>query len=58
MRFFSPIWNRGSTKIFLPGDPQTALSYLGNVVLFVQYALVKFKVCIKIKGSFFSNVIS
>jgi len=29
----------------LAGDPQTALSHLGNVVLFVQYALVKFKVC-------------
>ena len=29
----------------LAGDPQTAISHLGNVVLFVQYALVKFKVC-------------
>lgn len=27
------------------GDPQTALSHLGDVVLFVQYALVKYKVC-------------
>jgi hypothetical protein len=27
-----------------PGDPQTAVSHLGDVVLFVQYALAKFKV--------------
>lgn len=26
------------------GDPQTAVSHLGDVVLFVQYSLVKFKV--------------
>src|SRR5258705_12212195 len=26
------------------GDPQTAVSHLGDVVLFVQYALAKFKV--------------
>ena len=26
------------------GDPQTAFSYLGDVVLFVQYTLAKYKV--------------
>ncbi len=36
----------GTTSYYLvlfTGDPQTALSHLGDVVLFVQYALVKFK---------------
>ena len=35
-----------SVKLAVPssGDPQTAVSHLGDVVLFVQYALVKFKV--------------
>ena len=26
------------------GDPQTAVSHLGDVVLFIQYVLAKFKV--------------
>lgn len=30
--------------MILIGDPQTAVSRLGDVVLFVQYALVRFKV--------------
>jgi len=30
----------------LQGDPQTAVSHLGDVVLFVQYALAKFKVSV------------
>ena len=28
------------------GDPQTAVGHLGDVVLFVQYTLARFKVCL------------
>lgn len=30
-------------KCYCAGDPQTAVSHLGDVVLFVQYSLAKFK---------------
>jgi mediator of RNA polymerase II transcription subunit 5 len=31
------------------GDPQTAVTHLGDVVLFVQYTIARFHVCIKSK---------
>jgi len=44
----------GLIHTFSQGDPQTAFSHLGDVVLFVQYTLTRFKVICIPASDFFS----